>query len=34
MAPNGSQDSGEILIVDTSKLPAKTESLTVRIKVG
>ena len=34
MLPNGSQDSGEILIVDTSKLPAKTESLTVRIKVG
>lgn len=32
--PNGSQDSGEILVVDTSKLPANTESQTVRIKVG
>ncbi|MDT5220114.1 MAG: hypothetical protein QOF15_2219 [Mycobacterium sp.] len=34
LQPNGSQDNGEILIVDTSKLPAKTELLTVRIKVG
>ena len=34
MLPNGTQDSGEILIVDTTKLPATTESLTVPIKVG
>ncbi|OBG20902.1 3-phytase [Mycobacterium sp. 852002-51057_SCH5723018] len=34
MLPNGTQDSGEILIVDTSKLPATTESLSVPIKVG
>lgn len=32
--PNGSQDSGEFLVVDTSKLPAKTESQALRIKVG
>lgn len=32
--PNGSQDSGEILSVDTNQLPATTESLTVPIKVG
>ena len=34
MLPNGTQDSGEILTVDTTKLPAKTESVTVPIKVG
>ena len=32
--PNGTQDSGEILKVDTTELPAKTESVTVPIKVG
>jgi len=32
--PNGTQDSGEILKVDTTQLPAKTESVTVPIKVG
>lgn len=32
--PNGQQDTGEILRVDTTKLPAKTETATVTIKVG
>lgn len=32
--PNGTQDSGEILIVDTTQLPAKMETVTVPIKVG
>ncbi|WP_433197607.1 esterase-like activity of phytase family protein [Nocardia sp. CA-107356] len=32
--PNGLQDSGEILEVDTTKLPAKVNSHTVEIKVG
>jgi hypothetical protein len=32
--PNGTQDSGEILNVDTTRLPAKTDSVTVPIKVG
>jgi hypothetical protein len=32
--PNGTQDSGEILKVDTTQLPAKTELVTVPIKVG
>jgi hypothetical protein len=32
--PNGTQDSGEILTVDTTQLPAKTESVKIRIKVG
>lgn len=32
--PNGTQDSGEILKVDTTQLPAKTESVTVPIKVS
>ncbi len=32
--PNGTQDSGEILVVDTDRLPAKTEKMTVAIKVG
>ncbi|OBF25183.1 3-phytase [Mycobacterium kubicae] len=32
--PNGSQDNGEFLVVDTTKLPAKTESATIPIKVG
>jgi hypothetical protein len=34
MLPNGTQDSGEILTVDMTKLPATTESVTVPIKVG
>jgi hypothetical protein len=34
MLPNGTQDSGEILTVDMTKLPAKTESVTVPITVG
>ncbi len=32
--PNGTQDSGEILVVDTTRLPATTESVTVPIRVG
>jgi hypothetical protein len=31
---NGRQDSGEFLVVDTTKLPAKTQSKTVSIQVG
>src|SRR6516164_7545346 len=34
MLPNGTQDSGEILMVDMTRLPAKTESVMVPIKVG
>jgi hypothetical protein len=34
MLPNGTQDSGEVLIADTTRLPATTESVTVPIKVG
>ncbi|HWS91558.1 MAG TPA: hypothetical protein VN306_03370 [Mycobacterium sp.] len=34
MLPNGTQDSGEILMVDMTQLPATTESVTVPIKVG
>jgi hypothetical protein len=34
MLPNGTQDSGEILSVDMTLLPAATESVTVPIKVG
>jgi hypothetical protein len=34
MLPNGAQDSGEILTVDTKKLPPTMESETVPIKVG
>lgn len=34
MLPNGSQDSGAVLLVDTTKLPAKTETVQVPIKVG
>jgi hypothetical protein len=34
MLPNGTEDSGEILIVDMTKLPATTESVPVPIKVG
>ncbi len=34
MRPNGTQDSGEILVVDTDQLPAKTEKVTLAIKVG
>lgn len=32
--PNGTQDSGEILFVDTSRLPARTQNVTLSIKVG
>lgn len=32
--PNGTQDSGEILFVDTNQLPATTESVQVPIRVG
>jgi len=31
---NGQQDSGEFLVVDTAKLPAKTEATTISVKVG
>jgi hypothetical protein len=31
---NGRQDTGEFLVVDTTKLPARTQTLTVTIKVG
>jgi phytase-like protein/Big-like domain-containing protein len=31
---NGRQDTGEFLVVDTTKLPAKTQTTTVSIKVG
>ncbi|VBA57962.1 hypothetical protein LAUMK191_04285 [Mycobacterium attenuatum] len=31
--PNGTQDNGEILVVDTTALPPKTESVMVAIKV-
>ena len=31
---NGREDSGEFLVVDTTKLPAKTQTKTVSIKVG
>ena len=34
MLPNGTQDSGEILTVDTTQLPAKMETVLVPIKVG
>jgi len=34
MLPNGTQDSGEILTVDMTKLPAKRESVMVPITVG
>jgi hypothetical protein len=34
LLPNGTQDSGEILSVDMTALPATTESVTVPIKVG
>lgn len=34
MLPNGTQDSGEVLAVDTTRLPATTESVMVPIKVG
>ncbi|MEV6431748.1 hypothetical protein [Nocardia sp. NPDC051463] len=32
--PDGVQDTGEILLVDTGKLPAKLERHTVRPRVG
>ena len=31
---NGMQDTGEFLVVDTSKSPARTQTTTVAIKVG
>jgi len=31
---NGAQDSGEFLVVDTTKLPAKTQTTTLSIQVG
>jgi hypothetical protein len=34
MLPNGTQDSGEILTVDMTKLPATTESVSVPVKVS
>ena len=34
MLPNGTQDSGEILTVDMTKLPAQTEPVTIPITVG
>lgn len=34
MLPNGTQDSGEVLTVDTTLLPAKMETVLVPIKVG
>jgi hypothetical protein len=34
LLPNGAQDDGEILVVDTTKLPALMKSETVPIKVG
>ncbi|MEV6768312.1 esterase-like activity of phytase family protein [Nocardia sp. NPDC051030] len=33
MLPNGLQDSGEILMVDTAKLPAKTQTKTISLTV-
>lgn len=32
--PNGRPDTGEFLVVDTTKLPAKTQTVTVSITVG
>lgn len=34
MLPNGTQDSGEFLTVDTTKLPARTETVRVPIRVS
>ena len=34
MLANGRQDTGEFLVVDTTKLPARTQTTTVAIKVG
>ena len=31
---NGTPDTGEFLVVDTTKLPAQTRTVTVSIKVG
>jgi hypothetical protein len=31
--PNGVQDTGKILMVDTTKLPAKTDTHTVALKI-
>jgi hypothetical protein len=31
---NGRPDTGEFLVVDTTKLPAKTQTVTVSVKVG
>ncbi|BDB44633.1 MULTISPECIES: esterase-like activity of phytase family protein [Mycobacterium] len=32
--PNGAQDSGEFLVVDTTKLPATTEQVKISVRVG
>ena len=32
--PNKTQDTGEFLVVDTTRLPTRTEIVTVAIKVG
>ena len=34
MLANGRPDTGEFLVVDTTKLPAKTQTKTVSVKVG
>ena len=34
MLPNGTQDTGEFLFVDTTRLPARTQTATVSITVG
>lgn len=34
LLPNGTQDSVQYLAVDTLKLPAKTETVTLPIRVG
>ncbi|OBJ50578.1 esterase-like activity of phytase family protein [Mycobacterium sp. 1423905.2] len=34
LLPNGAQDNGEFLIVDTTKVSVKPESATIRIRVG
>ena len=34
MLPNGTQDTGEFLFVDTTRLPARTQTVTVSITVG
>jgi hypothetical protein len=34
MLPNGTQDAGGFLFVDTTRLPARTQTATVSITVG